>query len=95
MLPQDACWVVTDGAAGNRRQALALAEALTPSIREIVVELRAPWSWFAPRQLPGSRMALGRDDESLSPPWPSLVIGCGRSAAWATRQIRQWSNGKT
>jgi mitochondrial fission protein ELM1 len=95
MLPQDACWVVTDGAAGNRRQALALAEALTPSIREIVVELRAPWSWFAPRQLPGSRMALGRDNESLSPPWPSLVIGCGRSAAWATRQIRQWSEGKT
>lgn len=95
MLPQDACWVVTDGAAGNRRQALALAEALTPSIREIVVELRAPWSWFAPRQLPGSRMALGRDDESLSPPWPSLVIGCGRSAAWATRQIRRWSGGKT
>jgi mitochondrial fission protein ELM1 len=95
MLPQDACWVVTDGAAGNRRQALALAEALTPSIREIVVELRAPWSWFAPRQLPGSRMALGRDNDSLSPPWPSLVIGCGRSAAWATRQIRQWSEGKT
>jgi len=95
MLPQDACWVVTDGAAGNRRQALALAEALTPSIREIVVELRAPWSWFAPRQLPGSRMALGRDDESLTPPWPSLVIGCGRSAAWATRQIRQWSGGRT
>jgi mitochondrial fission protein ELM1 len=95
MLPQDACWVVTDGAAGNRRQALALAEALTPSIREIVVELRAPWSWFAPRQLPGSRLALGGNDESLRPPWPKLVIGCGRSAAWATRQIRQWSNGKT
>ena len=95
ILPHDACWVVTDGAAGNRRQALALAEALTPSIREIVVELRAPWSWFAPRQLPGSRMALGRNDESLLPPWPNLVIGCGRSAAWATRQIRQWSDGKT
>jgi uncharacterized protein len=95
MLPPDACWVVTDGAAGNRRQALALAEALTPSIREIVVELRAPWSWFAPRQLPGSRMALDRNNDSLLPPWPNLVIGCGRSAAWATRQIRQWSDGKT
>ncbi|WP_456969750.1 mitochondrial fission ELM1 family protein [Luteibacter sp. HA06] len=95
MLPQDACWVVTDGAAGNRRQALALAEALTPTIREIVVELRAPWSWFAPRQLPGSRIALDRNNDSLLPPWPNLVIGCGRSAAWATRQIRQWSDGKT
>jgi mitochondrial fission protein ELM1 len=95
MLPRDTCWVVTDGAAGNRRQALALAEALTPSIREIVVELRAPWSWFAPRQLPGSRMALDRNNDTLLPPWPNLVIGCGRSAAWATRQVRQWSDGKT
>ncbi|MGA7437540.1 MAG: nucleoside-diphosphate sugar epimerase, partial [Luteibacter sp.] len=45
-MPAGSCWVITDGAAGNRRQALALAEALTPSIRELVVELRAPWAWF-------------------------------------------------
>ena len=83
------------GAAGNRRQALALAEALTPAIREIVVELRPPWSWFAPRSLPGARMALGRNDDALLPPWPTLVIGCGRSAAWATRHIREWSAGRT
>jgi len=85
--------VLTDGAAGNRRQALALAEALTPSIREIVVGLRAPWSWFAPRTIPGARLALGKDEENLLPPWPKLAIGCGRQAAWATRQIRRWSAG--
>jgi mitochondrial fission protein ELM1 len=85
--------VLTDGAAGNRRQALALAEALTPSIREIVIGLRQPWSWFAPRVLPGARLALGRDVENLLPPWPKLAIGCGRQAAWATRQIRHWSAG--
>jgi len=94
-LPANSCWVVTDGAAGNRRQALALAEALTPGIRELAVELRAPWSWFAPRLLPGARMALGRGDDALLPPWPQLVIGCGRHAAWATRQIRRWSAGRT
>lgn len=92
-LSHESCWVVTDGAAGNRRQALALAEALTPSIREIVVQLRAPWSWLAPRSLPGARMALGRQQDSLLPPWPKLAIGCGRQAAWATRQIRRWSGG--
>lgn len=94
-LPAHSCWVVTDGAAGNRRQALALAEALTPAIRELVVELRAPWSWFAPRLFPGARMALGSGDDALLPPWPQLVIGCGRHAAWATRQIRRWSAGRT
>lgn len=89
------CWVLTDGAAGNRRQALALAEALTPSIREIVVELRPPWSWAAPRLLPGARLALGRRDEAFLPPWPALAIGCGRLASWATRQLRRWSGGRT
>lgn len=92
-LSRESCWVLTDGAAGNRRQALALAEALTPSIREVVVDLRAPWSWFAPRLLPGAWMALGRSEDSLLPPWPKLAIGCGRQAAWATRQIRRWSGG--
>ena len=89
------CWVVTDGRAGNRRQALALAEALTPSIREIAVELRAPWSWFAPRLLPGTGMALAGNTEALLPPWPSLAIGCGRTAAWVTRLMRHWSGGRT
>lgn len=92
-LPPESCWVLTDGGAGNRRQALALAEALTPSIREIVIGLRPPWSWFAPRNVPGARLALGRDQETLLPPWPKLAIGCGRQAAWATRQIRRWSGG--
>ncbi|QWT20053.1 mitochondrial fission ELM1 family protein [Bacillus sp. NP157] len=94
-LAPGSCWVVTDGAAGNRRQALALAEALTPSIREIVVDLRAPWAWFAPRLLPGSRLALSRQAGGLRPPWPALVIGCGRAAAWATRQVRDGSGGRT
>ncbi|KJV36462.1 mitochondrial fission ELM1 family protein [Luteibacter yeojuensis] len=94
-LPPGSCWVVTDGAAGNRRQALALAEALTPSIREVVVELAAPWSWFAPRLLPFAPLGLGRGRASLQAPWPTLVIGCGRAAAFATRQVRQWSSGRT
>lgn len=94
-LPPGSCWVVTDGAAGNRRQALALAEALTPSIREFSVELRAPWAWFAPRLLPAGRMALTRCQDCLEPPWPALIIGCGRTAAWVTRQVRAWSGGRT
>jgi uncharacterized protein len=88
-------WVVTDGAAGNRRQALALAEALTPSIREVAVELAPPWSWFAPHLLPFAPLGLGRGRAGLQAPWPTLVIGCGRAAAFATRQVRQWSDGRT
>jgi len=89
------CWVITDGRAGNRRQALALAEAITPSIREVSVELRSPWSWFAPRLLPGTSMALRGNTDALLPPWPALAIGCGRTAAWVTRLMRYWSGGRT
>jgi hypothetical protein len=88
--------VVTDGAAGNERQALALAAAmrLTPAILRL--DLRAPWSWFAPRLTVAARLGLpGAIRARLAPPWPALVIGCGRDAALLTRMLRAASGGKT
>ena len=85
-------WVITDGAAGNERQALALAQALEVPARVLALPLRKPWSWFAPRELPGGRLALdARDREAFAPPWPELAIGCGRSAALLTRLLRELS----
>jgi mitochondrial fission protein ELM1 len=89
-------WVISDGAAGNERQALALTQAmrLTPAIAQ--VQLRAPWSWFAPRLLHGARWAVPREiREHLRAPWPALAIGCGRQAALLTRYLRRASGGKT
>jgi hypothetical protein len=85
-----ACWAVSDGAAGNRRQALALAERLGLPVRELAVDLRAPWSWLAPRLAPGARHALRPPP---APPWPELVVGCGRAAALFTRLVRRASHG--
>jgi mitochondrial fission protein ELM1 len=88
--------VISDGAAGNERQALALAQAmrLTPSVAQI--ELRPPWSWFAPRLVRGTRFALPRQiREHVQAPWPALTIGCGRQAALLTRFVRRASGGKT
>ncbi|MEO7149318.1 MAG: mitochondrial fission ELM1 family protein [Rhodanobacteraceae bacterium] len=82
-------WIITDGAAGNERQALALAVALGAPARVLALPLRAPWSWTAPRALPGGRLALAaRDRAQFAAPWPQLVIGCGRSAALLTRLLR-------
>ena len=90
---QDA-WVITDGGAGNRRQALALARALGLDNRSLVLASRAPWSWLAPRLTLGGRMAWPAAQRSaLVPPWPALAIGCGRDAALATRLIRRLSAG--
>ncbi|HJU25402.1 MAG TPA: mitochondrial fission ELM1 family protein [Rhodanobacteraceae bacterium] len=88
-------WVITDGAAGNERQALALAQALQAPARVLALPLRKPWAWAAPRELPGGRLALGpRDRDAFVPPWPALAIGCGRSAALLTRLLRKLSDGR-
>ena len=82
-------WTLTDGHAGNRRQADALAAALAIGpAREWVLESQAPWRWFAPRRLPGAEAAFGDAfAQALQHP-PALAIGCGRQAALATRLLR-------
>lgn len=88
--PAGECWVITNGAAGNERQALALAGYLPLPVRAMVMEPRAPWSWLAPRRLPGGRLAWARPARHLlRPPWPTLVLGCGRTAALCTRVVRR------
>lgn len=83
------CWVITDHAAGNQRQALTLAERLGMPVRHLVLSPRAPWSWLAPRMILGGRLALPRAQRrAFAPPWPAVAIGCGRSAALFTRLLR-------
>ncbi|HLM54348.1 MAG TPA: mitochondrial fission ELM1 family protein [Pseudoxanthomonas sp.] len=86
-------WTLTDGHAGNRRQATALAEALgLGPAREWIVRPPAPWRWLAPRRLPGAACALGdalSDALGAAPGQPALAIGCGRQAALATRLLRE------
>ena len=81
---------VTDGHAGNRRQAEALAHALG---HEDAPHLTlAPTGWanaWAPRLFPGAAQALGEAfSHALHSP-PTVVIGCGRQAAMATRLMRR------
>lgn len=88
-----AIWVVTDGRAGNERQALTLARALagTTSAEPRVwrLEARTPWKQAAPRKLPGSEHAFGEEfHEALRDP-PRLAIGCGRQGALAARLLRK------
>ncbi|GFZ92139.1 mitochondrial fission ELM1 family protein [Dyella caseinilytica] len=83
------CWAITDHAAGNQRQALALAERLGMPVRHLVLSPRAPWSWLSPRMMLGGRLALPRDQRTtFAAPWPTVAIGCGRSAALFTRMLR-------
>lgn len=89
------CWAISDGAAGNENQCLALARALGLVPRVLRIRLRQPWAAFAPRLTVAAAGAI-RDESgaALAPPWPDIAIGCGRRAALVTRQLREWSAGR-
>lgn len=92
---REECWAITDPAAGNQRQALALAERLGLPVRHLVLQPRAPWAWFAPRLAWAAPLALGRADRlRFAPPWPRVAVGCGRAAALFTRALRRLSAGR-
>lgn len=94
--PAASCWAISDGAAGNERQACALARTLGLAPRVLRLRLDLPWDLFAPRLRIGARRAIrDADGMPLRPPWPDLAIGCGRRAALATRLLRDWSKGAT
>ncbi len=87
--PPPASWVLHDGAAGNRRQALALADALDLPGNETQLEHNRLARLLAPHVFPGAARLLGDDfSQRLRQPGPQLAIGCGRLAALATRLAR-------
>jgi len=80
---------ISDGRAGNARQADALAAALAHGDHDrCTLAPRAPWRWLAPRRLPGGAGAFGAAFARLLAAPPALAIGCGRQAALATRLLR-------
>lgn len=93
--PAPTCWVVTDGHAGMEIQCIALAEAmgLTPVVKRI--RLRSPWRQLTPFLRLGCRWAAGPDGDRLVPPWPDIVIGCGRQSTAASFAVKRLSGGRT
>jgi uncharacterized protein len=88
-------WVLHDGKAGMVSQVLGLAEATGFSFIEKRLEIRFPWTclppalWLLPSQ--AARDMGGR----LAPPWPDLIIACGRNAAMPALAIRRATGGHT
>jgi uncharacterized protein len=88
-------WVLHDGKAGMRSQALGLAEATGFDLVEKPLEIRAPWSVLPPQLWLLAGRALSRRAAQLLPPWPDLVIGCGRNTVVSALTIRQMSGGRS
>jgi mitochondrial fission protein ELM1 len=71
-------WALTTGESGMRTQARGLAQAVADIVVEKIVRARLAWPWTA-----------SPPADSLSPPWPDILVSCGRRsaprAAWAKR----------
>jgi hypothetical protein len=85
-------WVLHDGKAGMASQALGLAEAAGFSFIEKRLHIRFPWTCLPPRLW---FLPLAATGPALSPPWPDLVIGCGRNTAMPALAIRRAGGGRT
>ncbi len=86
---------MTTGEAGFRSQARGLAERLARDPRELVVGLRFPWSRLPVAWTPNPFALLDPARDRPAPPWPDLLISCGRRTVALAMAIRRASEGRT
>ena len=92
---QNTCWIVTEGATGMENQCLGLAERLGLPIQVKRLKVAKPWRWLAPRTWGSAFGHLEAGSERLEPPWPRLLIGCGRQSIPFSLAVKRASGGKT
>lgn len=90
----DMCWAVTEGAIGMENQAVGLSEAVgLPTVIKRVMA-RAPWRYLPAQVWPKPLNLLTAESDPLLPPWPRLLISCGRRSAPFGMAVRRASAGK-
>ena len=80
MNPSPICWVITEGAAGMVSQAAGLAEATGYDFIIKSAKLKGVWKHAPPLWVPSPFKRLSADSDALEPPWPDIVIACGRKS---------------
>lgn len=93
--PEPVCWTLTTGEAGMASQVAGLAEAVGLPYSAKVSRPRKPWSWLPGHLCPGVLNGLTADSSPLTPPWPDLLITCGRRSTPLSIAIRKQSEGRT
>ncbi len=93
-MTQKTCWTITDKSPGMKSQVMGLADAVgLPTLHKTCIR-RWPWGWLSlPWGTPLSQLTPQSDP--LTPPWPDLVISCGRRSAPLALAIKEQSKGKT
>lgn len=89
------CWVATEGLVGLQNQGIGLAEALGLQwTLHRVVKPGLPWKLLPSRWWP-QPLALTESGVPLAPPWPDVLITCGRCSVATSLAVRRASGGRT
>ena len=87
------CWILSDGKAGHENQSLGLAEALGRRSQVLRLSVKVPWRWLPPALWLAPLRAVRFQTSAPAPPWPELVIACGRTPAPVAAALRRASGG--
>lgn len=88
-------WAVHDGKAGMASQVIGLAEAVGWPFLEKRIAIRVPWRYLAPQLWLAPLLAIDAKGDQLTPPWPDLVIACGRAATAPALAVKRASGGRS
>ncbi len=84
-------WCLTTGEAGLRQQARGLARELSPEFEERVVRVGRLMGLAPPSLFRLTLAGVHPLEGKLSPPWPDVLVSCGRRAGLAAMAIRRKS----
>jgi mitochondrial fission protein ELM1 len=87
-------WAVHDGKVGMANQVIGLAEATGLPFIEKRLAIRSPWRHLAPLFWIHPLDAPGPEGDRLEPPWPDLLIACGRLTIAPALAAKRASGGR-
>jgi mitochondrial fission protein ELM1 len=87
-------WAVHDGKIGMANQVVGLAEATGLPFIEKRLAVRSPWRYLTPLLWIHPLEAPGPEGDRLEPPWPDLLIACGRLTVAPALAAKRASGGR-
>ena len=89
------CWILSDGKVGMENQCLGLAERLELNSQVKRLYPRFPWTHLPPQLWLFPFSTLMSKSDTLTPPWPDVLIASGRQTVAISVAIKHASNNKT
>ncbi len=93
-MKQKICWTITDVFPGMKSQVMGLGDAIGIPVVHKTCKKRWPWGWLG-LSVGNPLGHLTPESDPLTPPWPDLVISCGRRSAPLALAIKAQNKGKT